>query len=402
VSTPTDPYSSSSRRPFEDDDILAPIDDATSDTPEASSQDASAPAEENSESVIQGTSAEHDAQASDSMTPEASDGDANVQSAPDGSQTAADSALAGELAEATSPVEDALEDAAVEDASAEPEGYTGPVESGDTVTGEPPTATDERPLANTDASAERATSPLDLPLRSASPDAAHASLAEAIGMTSEHEERSAEDDTETTGPAVADTPQESEEETVPTGWATPPPDPDTVPAAPKSRAWTHTGVLVATIVLAPVAWYLLSDASVRLSLVDNNPWATGHLNIAALLELLGGIAVATLIALLARASSLGVTVAGALLSLFGCLALVLPRWAQDSIINPLDDAIGDINPLCGNIVHHLGLDLGSGRMLMLGAALILAGVISHGARRRGQRFGIVTTRRRIALGDSES
>ncbi|AWE41610.1 MULTISPECIES: hypothetical protein [unclassified Actinobaculum] len=402
MSTPTDPYSSSSRRPFEDDDILAPIDDATSDTRETSSQDASASAEENSESAIQGTSAEHNAQASTSMTPETPNGDPNVHPAPDGSQTAADSALAEDLAAATSPVEDTLQDAAVEDASVEPEEYTGPVESGDTVTSEPRTATDEQPLTDSDASAETATSPLDLPLRSASPDAAHASLAEAIGMASEHEERNADDDTEATGPAVADAPQESGDKALPTDWATPPPDPDTVPAAPKSRAWTHTGALAATIVLAPVAWYLLSDASVRLSLVDGNPWATGHLNIAALLELLGGIAVATLIALLARASSLGVTVAGVILSLFGCLALVLPRWTQGSIIDTLDTAIGDINPLCGNIVHHLGLDLGSGRMLMFGAALMLAGVISHGARRRGQRFGIVTTRRHIALGDSES
>ncbi len=172
---------------------------------------------------------------------------------------------------------------------------------------------------------------------------------------------------------------------------------DHVPAAPRGRGWTHAGVLVATLLLVPVAWYLLSDASARLFLVPNNPWETGDLNYAALGELAGGIAVVALIWLLARMSSLGAHVVGAIVAIFGLLPLVLPTFTQDSILAPLDRAIGDFNALTGNIIHHLNLDLGSGRMFTFGAILLLTGVVSHSARRRGERHGSVTARRAIVL-----
>ena len=53
----------------------------------------------------------------------------------------------------------------------------------------------------------------------------------------------------------------------------------------------------------------------------------------------------------------------------------------------------------GNVVYHLGNDLGSGRIATFGVILFLTGLAAHGARRRGQQTATAITRRKFLLGD---
>lgn len=169
-----------------------------------------------------------------------------------------------------------------------------------------------------------------------------------------------------------------------------------VPDAPPSRFSAHIAVFFATLVLIPIAWYLISDAGVRLNLVTDNPWDTGHINFAALLELAGGMIALAMIALMARLSSLGGQVWGIVLTLLGLAAVIVPGQAA-ALIERLDKAIGGYNPFTGNVVHHLGLDLGSGRIAIFGFLLFIFALAIHGARKRSAARQEILLRRELAL-----
>lgn len=173
---------------------------------------------------------------------------------------------------------------------------------------------------------------------------------------------------------------------------------ETLPEAPKSRLKAHIGIFFATIILVPIAWYLFSDASIRLAVVEDNPWTTGKVSILALLETVGALVVLGLIWFLARASSLGVFCSGLVVTILGAVGVVVPFFARETIANGLTDAIGSINSLTGNIAHHFAIDLGSGRILFYGFLLLMTSVVSHYARKRGKIAGIQTARRDMALG----
>lgn len=169
-----------------------------------------------------------------------------------------------------------------------------------------------------------------------------------------------------------------------------------VPDAPPSRFSAHIAVFFATLVLIPIAWYLISDAGVRLNLVTDNPWDTGHINFAALLELAGGMIALAMIALMARLSSLGGQIWGIVLTLLGLAAVIVPGQAA-ALIERLDKAIGGFNPFTGNVVHHLGLDLGSGRIAIFGFLLFIFALAIHGARKRSAARQEILLRRELAL-----
>lgn len=173
---------------------------------------------------------------------------------------------------------------------------------------------------------------------------------------------------------------------------------ETLPEGPKSRLKAHIGIFFATILLVPIAWYLFSDASIRLAVVDDNPWATGKVSILALLETVGALIVLGLIWFLARASSLGVLCSGLVVTILGAVGVVVPFFARETIANGLTDAIGSFNSLTGNIAHHFAIDLGSGRILFYGFLLLMTGIVSHYARKRGTIAGKQTARRDMALG----
>ncbi|MBR5950517.1 MAG: hypothetical protein IKZ87_03685 [Actinomycetaceae bacterium] len=173
---------------------------------------------------------------------------------------------------------------------------------------------------------------------------------------------------------------------------------DTIPEPPKSRVKAHVGVFFVTILFVPVAWYLFSDASIRLAVVENNPWATGKVSLLPLLETLGALVVLGLIWFLARASSLGAFFTGFIVTLLGAVGVVVPYFARETLANGLTNAIGSFNSLTGNIAHHFAIDLGSGRILFYGFLLLMTGVVSHYARKRGNIAGIQRARRDMALG----
>lgn len=171
-----------------------------------------------------------------------------------------------------------------------------------------------------------------------------------------------------------------------------------VPEEPKGRGLAHFATVVLTLLLVPVAWYLIADAGARLSTVSGNPWDTGNLEIMPLLELLGGFVVLAVIWMMARASSLGAQVIGAIVAIAGIVALVVPTLGND-VVESLNNAIGGYNEFTGNVVYHLGNDLGSGRIATFGVILFLTGLAAHGARRRGQQTATAITRRKFLLGD---
>ncbi|MDK6763387.1 hypothetical protein QP337_27905, partial [Escherichia coli] len=90
-----------------------------------------------------------------------------------------------------------------------------------------------------------------------------------------------------------------------------------IPDAPKGRVWTHIWTSVVTLLLLPLIWYLISDAVARLHLARPFALETGQVNVAALVEMAGGVALLVVIALLARLSSLGAQLWGCALVLAG-------------------------------------------------------------------------------------
>ncbi|NCD19252.1 MAG: hypothetical protein EOL89_04615 [Actinobacteria bacterium] len=151
-----------------------------------------------------------------------------------------------------------------------------------------------------------------------------------------------------------------------------------------SRAGAHWWGILATLLLTPVAWYLLSDAGARMTLPAENQWESGVLNLAALGELLAGILVLAVILLAARASSLGAFIVGSLVAIIGGAFVLFPALTQE-FLEPYLQWLRDYNDFGGNIAHHLVADGSTGRILVAGIALILVGFVSHSARRRGRR-----------------
>ena len=174
-----------------------------------------------------------------------------------------------------------------------------------------------------------------------------------------------------------------------------------VPDAPRSRVPAHVGALLATLILVPVAWYLISDTAARLFYVTNNPWDDAKINFQAIGELVGALAAVALIWLLARVSSLGAIITGTILTVAGFVALFMPGRAQ-SLLETLGNGFGQTNDFTANVVHHLNVDLGTGHIVVFGFVLLMTGLVSHSARRRGQRTGAAITRRALMTGETNA
>ncbi|MGM0384813.1 MAG: hypothetical protein ACQERF_02360 [Actinomycetota bacterium] len=151
-----------------------------------------------------------------------------------------------------------------------------------------------------------------------------------------------------------------------------------------SRAGAHWWGILVTLLLTPVAWYLLSDAGARMTLPADNQWDSGVLNLAALGELVAGVVVLAVILLAARASSVGAFIVGSLVTIIGGAFVLFPALTQE-FLEPYLQWLRDYNDFGGNIAHHLVADGSTGRILVAGIALILVGLVSHSARRRGRR-----------------
>lgn len=349
MSTPTDPYNSSSRRPFDDDDsILEPL-------PE--------PAEQ--------------AEAPHPLDKEEAAADGHDEPAPDAASPAeSPSPWAAEAPAPTVPAPtdrlEQTEQPADLPAPAEPVAAAQPEHRG-------PTRTSVMSATTIGAFAA---APSAAPT-AASPDST-ASPATTIS--------------EPAFIAATDTDERRER------WSNDPGDDvltEDIPAEPKKRGLAHVGTFFLTLLLLPVAWYFISDAGARLAVVPGNPWLTGSVQLMPLGELLAGIVVVGVIWLAARASSLGAQVLGTIVFLAGAAALMVPQLAQN-LIAQLNIAIGSYNAFTGNVVYHLTNDLASGRLAVFGALLLLTGLVAHGSRRRGQTYATALTRRHYLLKESDA
>ncbi|MCI6574006.1 MAG: hypothetical protein PT944_06820 [Actinomycetaceae bacterium] len=174
-----------------------------------------------------------------------------------------------------------------------------------------------------------------------------------------------------------------------------------IPEQPKSRIGAHIGSIFATLVLIPICWYLISDAGVRLNLVENNPWETGTVNIGALLEMAGGFIALFVLWLMARASTLGAQIWGILLTLAGLVAIVAPSLGTQ-VSTVVHNALWDVNSFTRNVAHHFDLDLGSGRIAIFGFLLFLTGLMIHLARKSAARRAEALALREHILGSDQN
>ncbi len=371
--TPTDPYSSNSRRPFEDDEILAPLPAASpssASTPSSSAQVTPPAFVDDSwtdTEIFAHTQGMDPAFDQQERHPEPLDPE---PSSPDDAPTALMNN--DEAAPVRTSHDDVITDYSAIDYSFGADDTSSATDSYPVSSTQQPSATSVLPTS----------SPASAPAEAASSFAAPVSL---------------------DAPAPEPAPTNA--------WAAPTPAspmsaapaamPVPVPEAPGGRGWTHTWVLFATLLLLPVAWYLLSDASVRLGPGPDTPWTTGSLSWTALVEMASGLVVVALVWFIARLSSLGAIVIGTLVAVAGLIPLLLPTLARSFLSGTLTDLLSGYNTFTDNLLLYLGTDLASGKMLILGVLLLVTGVVSHSARRRGEKYGSITTRREIALGSAK-
>jgi hypothetical protein len=160
---------------------------------------------------------------------------------------------------------------------------------------------------------------------------------------------------------------------------------------PASRAAAHWWSILISVVFTPVAWYLIADGGERTSFNLTNG---GPLNLAGPLELAAGALCLFIVLLAARWSSVGAIVVGSVALLAGAAFIVFNEEAMELVAQYQGTLVQALNQLGQNIVDHLLVDAESGRIAIYGLVLIMAGVISHGARRQGRR----EERRRAAIG----
>ena len=177
--------------------------------------------------------------------------------------------------------------------------------------------------------------------------------------------------------------------------------PVSTPEAPRGRGWTHTWVLLATLLLVPIGYYLLSDSIYNLELGPLSERSSGTgVNWLLLAELAGGLVAVALVWFIARLSSLGAMVIGTLLAVAGLVGVAAPSLVEKFVMDPLTNFFGTDNLLINSIILHLGAGLSFGRILTFGVLLLMTGIVSHSARRRGEKYGSIVTRREIAPGST--
>lgn len=170
-----------------------------------------------------------------------------------------------------------------------------------------------------------------------------------------------------------------------------------IPEEPRGRGWAHAGVFFATLILAPLAWYLVADSGVRLAGLEDSAWNTGTADWLVVLELLGALLCLGVLWYLASFSSVGAIVFGTIIAIAGAIAIFAPTFAQDLLQSSTMQEFAGLNDFTGNVHHHLTNDMASGRLTIYGFLLLMTGVVSHAARRHGAERGDIIGRRTVLL-----
>lgn len=125
---------------------------------------------------------------------------------------------------------------------------------------------------------------------------------------------------------------------------------------PPSRAWAHVLTPFLTLLLVPIAWYLIADGGARLAIAQTA--SPGQLAVWPMLEVLAGLALAAGILALARWSALGAIIIGALVTLISLPFLLAPGWATDLVAPAMTrlENLGLFDALGPNIAYHLQAD----------------------------------------------
>lgn len=170
-----------------------------------------------------------------------------------------------------------------------------------------------------------------------------------------------------------------------------------IPEEPRGRGWAHVGVFFATLIVAPLAWYLVADSGVRLVGLEDSAWNTGTVDWLVVLELLGALLCLAVLWYLASFSSVGAIVIGLIIAIAGAIAIFAPAFAQDLLTGSAMRNFSEISDFTGNVAYHLTNDAASGRLTVYGFVLFMTGIVSHSARRFGTDRGDVTGRRAVLL-----
>lgn len=150
-----------------------------------------------------------------------------------------------------------------------------------------------------------------------------------------------------------------------------------------SRAGAGWLSAILTLLLSPIAWYLLTDAGARFVFTDSNPMLTGVINPAALAEFAAGLLIVILMSLLAAQSSLGLILSGSMLLILGVPFLAAPAWVT-SLFDYLAP-VEEFNAFGANVVSHLAFTGFTGILAAVGFAMIAAGWVVASVRRAGRR-----------------
>ena len=151
-----------------------------------------------------------------------------------------------------------------------------------------------------------------------------------------------------------------------------------------SRAGARWLSGVVTTLLLPIVWYLLSDSAARLAFAVGNPWESGIINPAALIELGGGLLILVLVAVIAAQSSLGAIISGGLLILVGLPFLAVPAYT-DQFISRFLEGFRESSAFGGNVVGCLELTGFTGVLVVAGTLLLGLGIALASVRKAGRR-----------------
>ncbi|WP_454296288.1 hypothetical protein [Salana multivorans] len=173
--------------------------------------------------------------------------------------------------------------------------------------------------------------------------------------------------------------------------------------APQEEGWVpvktrrtsaHIWGVIITLLVTPVAWFLLTDGALRTWYSLDTAEASA--NPAGLLSLAGGIVTLLVIALVARASSLGAWIWGGVVAAAGAAALALPGQVVD-LLDQAEPTLTSIHQGFGRNLYEYLLDTSrSGLLLVFGVVVLLLALVSHASRRSGRTEGRIKAERSAA------
>lgn len=152
-----------------------------------------------------------------------------------------------------------------------------------------------------------------------------------------------------------------------------------------SRAPGRLISALVSVLLLPLTWYVLADAGARLVVATNNPWQSGQINLAAIAELLGGLALLFLIALVAVQSALGLLIDGIILTVIGVPFVFVPGWSAALLQQSIQPALTRAGAVGGNLAYHLEFTGASGLLFICGVAMIFIAWVLYKVRRVGRK-----------------